>query len=298
MTDTRLPYHLIRAAANHFHVNMDQVDTIFFPVKENGVYEVHVFKQGTTDPVIKGFGINEAEAIVDLERNVREAVLLEHGATFYQALTYDQRKVLKVLATSLLKFEHEVFLGTKGSSVSDMAASLGAREYSDRVARYVDDLKLDMTNNQITSSDALQEQIHEIEVVYTRDAMEVLLHSNNDEAYADVTGDDIPEWETLASYALQADVTEALQRDGVDVSAIEERECLRCGNVVTWTPDAEECPKCALDFATEELAGGYDHDGVECCSDCVGEEEMEAKMPKDTVYSCGRCRGAYYTGRP
>lgn len=297
MTDTRLPWHLIRAAANHFHIDRDLVDSVFFPVKENGVYEVHVFKQGTTAPVIKGFGINEAEAVADLERNVREAVLLEHGEAFYRALTYDQQRVLKTLATSLLKFENEVFLGTKGSSVSDMATSLGAREYSDRVASHVDALKLDMTNGQITSRNGLQEQIGQLEVVYTRDALEVLLYSKNDQAYEDVTGEKIPGWEALASCAIQADVSEALQRAGVDLNAIEERECVRCGNVVTWEKDVEECPKCALSFSTEECAGGYDHEGVECCSDCAGEEEMESKMPKDTAYCCGRCRGDYYTGK-
>ena len=297
MTDQRLPWHLIRDAANHVHINRDQVDSIVFPVRDDGVHEIHVFKQGTTSPVIKGFGTSEEGAIEDLDRAVRKAVLLEHGEVFYRALTYDQQRVLKVLATSLLQFDSEVFLGSKGSSASDIAMSIGAREYSDRVSSYVDCLKSDMTSGQITSSDDLRQQINEIDVVYTRDAMEVLLHSNNDSAYEDTTGEDRPSWETLASYALQADVTEALRRAGVDINAIEERECLRCGSVVTWEEDVEECTKCEMDFLTEECSGSYSTDGEPCCRECCVDEAMTAILPKDVTYICSRCGGNFYTGK-
>ena len=104
---------------------------------------------------------------------------------------------------------------------------LTREEYWSEIQSLVDELRREAKAHDMNRDDA-KRWLHETLdghgfVIYTGKAMLVLLHSDNDAAYFDVNGSvdgwtSIP-WNTLAYYAMEADVLACLDADGFDWDA-------------------------------------------------------------------------------
>lgn len=113
-------------------------------------------------------------------------------------------------------------------SFEDAISALRAEYYSDLrdIAR---EIKLAIEDGEIEDRDSLLERVHETcdgnqWVIYTQNAQVVLLVSSNDGAYGDEYGpegmvsDGSIEWSRLAYAAMERDLMEQLDSEGVNVN--------------------------------------------------------------------------------
>jgi hypothetical protein len=151
----------------------------------------------------------------------------------------------------------------------------------------------------IKDSEGVDEALQQIEVIYTADALNTIRISDNDQEYWEQMGGEAPDWSTVAAFAKQADVREALD---FDPENIEKHECARCGDVVTIEEDAAECPKCGLSFDVTVSEGAeicVEGASEDTCNSCL-EEHPEVKDSAitrlaDYEFTCYYCNGDFIT---
>lgn len=119
---------------------------------------------------------------------------------------------------------------TTNTEVSfDAALSALRREYYTDVRNAAKDIRGEIESGDITDRDGLYTRVHETVdgnqwVIYTQRAQIVLMISSNDSAYADEYGtegiisDGGVNWSALAFAAMEADLWEYLEREGVDAN--------------------------------------------------------------------------------
>lgn len=128
------------------------------------------------------------------------------------------------------------------------------KDYYDDVRGLVESIKDEIKDGDITSMEHLQDRLHEDcdgaqRVIYTQQAKLALVFSDNDDAYEQEFGGDMPEWSHLAYCAFYRDVQEHL--------------------------DVEECEDCDNALATVE------HDGDQLCQECY-KARLEAEEQKES----------------
>jgi hypothetical protein len=113
-------------------------------------------------------------------------------------------------------------------SFADAIGALRAEYYSD-IRDIAQEIKKAIEDGEIEDRDSLQTRIHETcdgnqWVIYTQNAQVVLLVSSNDGAYADeygaegMTTDGAINWSVMAYAAMEQDLMEQLDSEGVDVN--------------------------------------------------------------------------------
>lgn len=208
-------------------------------------------------------------------------------------------------AIAVLSVENTVVLGSRDSTPADIAGNILMREHYNTVTDIVEDIKNAIEDGDYTDADSLREFISETvgghhDVIYTACAKDILRYSDNDEAYYEQTGEDQPDWSTLAAPALEADVMERLTREGIDVDALHTVECARCGTVPSTEDESTEtdCPKCGLSLSVERREGFTVRDDAaelvsERCKDCHDPETWDTgeskPMAPNTEYECSEC---------
>jgi DNA-directed RNA polymerase subunit RPC12/RpoP len=242
-------------------------------------------------------------AITALTRVAQDHAMRRGFRTLLQALPFEAREAKEREARLLLEVNHTVVLASKGTSVEEIADDIKRREYSERIRAEVKEIEDAVKDGDITDQDGVYTRIHEIEVIYISKALDVLRYSKNDEAYWEQMGGETPGWESLATCALQEDVTQALS---FDPENIHEVDCPRCGTVVSTEDESDEtdCPKCALDLSTEER-NGFEiraesadqnaHVCLDCLKDEVRELDTTHPLPAKAVFECGECGETFIT---
>jgi hypothetical protein len=129
----------------------------------------------------------------------------------------------------------------------DRASGKLQRDYWDDVRGLAESIEAEIATGEITCQDDLQERLHEdcdgaARVIYTHQAKLCLVFSDNDDAYEQEYGGEMPNWSQLAYCAFFRDVQERV--------------------------DPTVCDDCGDKFATKE------HDGDDVCQDCF-EERIE-----------------------
>lgn len=247
------------------------------------------------------YSTSKEDAIAKLERKVQDHALRRSFRSMLDALPYEERERKEREARLLLEVNHTVVLGSKGQTVDDIADGIKQREYFDNVRGLAKEIADDVKSGAITTDEGVWERIHEIEVIYTSEALDTLRYSDNDQAYWDQMGGEPPSWCALASCALQEDVREHLD---FDPSNVHEVDCVRCGTVVSTEDESEEteCPKCGLDLDVEEREGfdtEADEKKEQVCADClkneVRERDTTKAIEKKTVFDCDECGKTFIT---
>lgn len=249
---------------------------------------------------------DQETAIQNLKEKCREHLLRAGFATMLQALPQEEAARLERYATLFLEARHSVVVSSKGTTVEEIANDIKARGYSDLVEDHVKDIKDAIRDGEITTSEEMYDRIREMEVTYTARAQDVLRFSQNDTAYWDEMGGEAPNWEVVASYALQADVLKDL---GFDPGQIHEVNCPRCGTVVSTEDESDEtdCPKCGIDLDTEvregfETSNAEGEDTGRICSECLDEKAKEqivntTPVYPDTEFECAGCETCFLTSK-
>lgn len=243
-------------------------------------------------------GATREAAIEALQEKCREHLLRAGFATMLQALPYEEAQRIERYATLLLEARHAVVVTSKGTSVEDLANNIKQRWYADLVRDHVEEIKDAIKDGEITTSEEVYDRIREMEVVYTGQAQDILRYSSNDDAYEEETGEKVPDWSTLAAYALQADVTKNL---GFEPSDIHEVDCPRCGTVVSTEDESDEtdCPKCGIDLSTEVREGFHmpDPPCPSICEDCAEKNDniKDVRVAPNTEFDCVECDGHFLT---
>lgn len=256
-------------------------------------------------------GANEAEALSKLREKCREHLLRSSFAALLQALPSEEAALLERYATLFLEARHSVVVSSKGTSIEDLANDIKQRWYADLVRDHVAEIKDEIKEGRITTSDDVYDRIREIEVIYRGQAQDILRYSSNDDAYEEETGEEVPDWSTLAVYALQADVTKNL---GFNPGDIHEVDCPRCGTVVSTEDESDEtdCPKCGIDLNTEIREGYFDpgppgalsDEESKICQDCSDEQDgatnrlPPVRIPPEQEFDCHTCDRHFLTGKP
>ena len=122
-------------------------------------------------------------------------------------------------------------------SLMDQAMTLMRRAYYGTIRDMAEDIKKAIENDEISDSDALRERIHEDcdgsqWVIYTFKAQQVCMASDNDGAYAEDFGDEgivrdgSINWSALAYAAMERDIYEQLEAEGVNVNGDDKNELL------------------------------------------------------------------------
>lgn len=253
-------------------------------------WEAGIYREGEERPVVKASARDEADAKERLFKDLREERVRDAFKTILDTLDYKARDVVERYAVLLLEVNHSVFTGAKGKGADDIADDIIRREYRERVQREVREIKDLIRDGDIKSDDDLYEHLREIGVTWNSEALDILKHSDNDEAYWDQMGGRNPGWAALATYALQQDVQDDL---GFNPSDITQVDCARCGEVTVTEDDPSDCPKCGMDLTTSENEGVRlpEVDSVvEVCENCEIEEDPEGTpIPPGTEFDCERC---------
>jgi hypothetical protein len=131
----------------------------------------------------------------------------------------------------------------------DEARRVLRADYYQEVASVADDLLQALKNGEVTDREGALDWLHETldshrRVIYTAQAMEVVLVSDNDGAYDDNYGaegiveDGQIQWSRLAYAAMEADVFDNLRtRDNFDINA---EYCDKCKTLHDDCPEADE----------------------------------------------------------
>ncbi len=211
-------------------------------------------------------------------------------ASFLTLLPADTAHALRAHAERVLSIQYKVYLGDRNQSKEQFALGLLEDTYREEVANAVELMLTDLKNGEIRTEEQYQYYLYDLPSIHGEsDAYRILLCSNNADAGEQTSRD--PTF--LAAEAFIADVTYELSRYGIEPSAIEERECAACGNVVVWTNDPETCPRCDLSFDTQEKPG-HRQNGIVLCDDCIEEgATFDAPLPPGT-YECSACSTEYY----
>ena len=211
-------------------------------------------------------------------------------ASFLTLLPADAAHALRTHAERVLSIRHKVYLGDRNQSKEQFAIGLLEDTYREEVANAAEMVLTDLKNGEIKDSDQYYAYLCELPSINGEpDAYRILLCSNN----ADAGEDESHAPMYRAAEAFIADVTHELSRYGLEPSAIEERECAACGNVVVWTEDPEECPRCNLSFEIQEKPG-HRQNSVVLCDDCIEDgATFDAPLPTGT-YKCSACSTEYY----
>ena len=130
-----------------------------------------------------------------------------------------------------------ITLAVDADSLMDQAMTLMRRAYYSTVRDLSQEIVKAIHNDEITDSESLRQYVHETcdgsqWVIYTGKAMQVLLASDNDGAYADEYGeegivrDGAINWSSLAYAAMERDLYEQLEAEGVNVNGDDKNELL------------------------------------------------------------------------
>lgn len=257
-------------------------------------WEAGIYREGEERPVVKASARDEEDAKERLFTELREERVRDAFKTILDTLDYKARDVVERYAVLLLGVNHSVFTGAKGKGADDIADDIIRREYRERVQREVREIKDLIRDGDIKSDDDLYEHIHEIGVTWNSEALDILKHSNNDEAYWDQMGGKNPGWAALATFALQQDVQDDL---GFNPSDITQVDCARCGEVTVTEDDPSDCPKCGLDLSTSENTGvelPEVDSTIAVCEDCEVEEDPEGTpIGPGVEFDCARCENHF-----
>lgn len=251
-------------------------------------------------------GPDREAALKNLIEALTRHVVKRGWASMMDVLPNDIRRQCFQFAQFLLETQHTVVLGSKGSTVEEIANNIQSRKYHDRVQNHVKEIVGMVRDGDLSNEEDLTRHIDEIEVIYTSDAQNVLRHSDNDEAYYEMMGGEAPGWSALAACALQTDVREALP---FKPHHIHDVDCPRCGEVVsTEDPrDEDTCPKCGIDLDTE-VREGYvlpEPPNPSICVKCVEkiEDEEQRKGCKSILhggnveFDCVECKDHFLTAQ-
>lgn len=246
-------------------------------------------------------GETEAGAIENVARKVIDDEIRASLRVLKAKLPTEERRAMDRYAVLLLESDHLVVLGSERDTVESLAEDIQRRRYQEEIADHVDTIQVDIKNGSIRSEKEFDETFYEFGVRNEDEALNALRHSKNSGAWKE-HGDSAPDFETMAAYAVQADVMDALRRAGIEPSEIEEVQCARCGDVVITSEDTEDCPKCGLNLDAEERDGKIlveDGDGKTVCEDCVKPEDLvdddAVNIKPDTDFDCERCGDACVT---
>jgi len=130
----------------------------------------------------------------------------------------------------------------------DRAIGILQRDYFKDVNDIAELVQDEIKSGQITNDEQLSEYLHETidsahRVIFTREAKLGLVFSDNDEAYHESFGGDLPNYSVMMYCALEADVNERL-----DIT-----RCELCDNFATAEHDGTNlCPDCLKDCQEED----------------------------------------------
>lgn len=253
-------------------------------------WEAGIYREGEERPVVKANATSEEGAKEQLFKDLSEERVRDAFKVVLDTLDYKERDKVERYAVLLLEVNHSVFTGSWGRGADDIANDIIRREYRERVQREVREIKDLIRDGDIKSDDDLYEHLREIGVTWNSDALDILKHSDNDEAYWDQMGGKPPGWSALATYAIQQDVQDSL---GFNPSDITQVDCARCGEVTATEDDPTDCPKCGLDLSTSENEGvilNEEGDLVHVCENCEVEEDPDGKpIGPGIEFDCARC---------
>lgn len=256
-------------------------------------WEAGIYREGEERPVVKASAGNEEDAKEKLFKDLREERVRDAFKGLLDVLDYKERAAVERYAVLLLEVNHSVFTGSKGRGVDDIANDIIWREYRERVQREVREIKDLIRDGDIKSDDDLYEHLSEIGVTWNSEALDILKHSDNDEAYWDQMGGKPPGWAALATYALQQDVQDDL---GFNPSDICQVDCARCGEVTATEDDPTDCPKCGLDLTTSENDGFHvqpkdETEQKDVCENCLDTDvdQNPAPIEPGEEFDCYRC---------
>lgn len=242
-------------------------------------------------------GGNESEAIENLTRKVIDDEIRTSMRLLKARLPVDERRAMDRYAVLLLEADHTVILGSERDTVESIADDVQRRRYHEEIDDHVDTIKTDIKGGSIRTEREFDETFYEFGVSSEHDAFIALLYSKNSDAWKEHGGE--PDFETMAAYAVQADVMDALRKEGIEPSEIKEVECARCGDVVVTSEDTEDCPKCGLNLDAVERDGvtvtQAGSEPEEVCDDCVIPEDAITILPRDHAFECVRCGDACVT---
>lgn len=254
---------------------------------------------------VTAYDDTEDAARFELQAALAKLSMKNAAKAMLDALPSEAKQAHKDWAIAILSVDNTVVLGSRDSTPADIASNILQREHYDTVTDIVEDIKTAIEDGDYTDADSLREHITETvgghhDVIYTSCAKDILRYSDNDEAYYEQTGEEQPEWSSLAAPALEADVYERLTREGIDVDALHTVECARCGTVPSTEDESDEtdCPRCGLSLSVERREGFTVRDDAaelvsERCKDCHDPETWDAgeskPMAPNTEYTCSEC---------
>ena len=154
------------------------------------------------------------DALDQLAQHIENAYYREIFAKVRKAIPWEMGRTLDRLAETWLKVNHTVLLGS--GDPEDVAMGVLRQEYYESVKSEAEEILEEVRDGSLDEEEA-RDRVREGEVIYTREAHKVILISRNDGEYFDQMGEDAPPWETVASYAKQADVMEMVERELEDI---------------------------------------------------------------------------------
>ena len=112
-------------------------------------------------------------------------------------------------------------------AVKEAAQWIEGREHREYVSGLADEIRerIESTDgDRLEDENDVHEAINEHTITYTHRALEYLRHSKNDTAYWEEYGGDEPNWEEIATAALQADLRDELDNADALIRDRNERE--------------------------------------------------------------------------
>lgn len=125
-------------------------------------------------------------------------------------------------------------------------------DYWADVRNVADDIRSAIESRDLDTEDAVAERLDEIvdghsRVIYTGQAIEGLLYTDNESAYYDAMGqwpDDESPWFALMYYAFRADILDTLGDIADLIGAAAPDECEDCGEPLPDDHDSDKCADC------------------------------------------------------
>lgn len=159
------------------------------------------------------------DALDQLTQHIENAYYREIFAKVHKTIPWGMSRTIDRLAEMWLKVNHTVLLGS--GDPEDVAMGVLRREYYESVKSEAEEILEEVRDGSLDEEGA-RDRVREGEVTYTSEAHKVILISRNDGEYFDQMGEDAPPWETVASWAKQADVMEMVEGKLEDI--LEARE--------------------------------------------------------------------------
>ncbi len=153
-------------------------------------------------------GTSAKDAIDKLTDLIENAYYREIFAKVHKTIPWELSRTIDRLAETWLKVNHTVLLGS--GDPEDVAMGVLRQEYYESVKSEAEEILEEVRDGRLDEEGA-RNRVREGEVIYMSEAHKVILISRNDGEYFDPMGEDAPPWETVASYAKQADVMEMVE---------------------------------------------------------------------------------------